>query len=115
MAYLLVLLHPPEQWDIVGLGVSPQGVQQEDRVLEPHLQQAPAGVVHEEGVPVVDGIPQLEGEHGVGAPADEFLAELSRRKTIMVEAVVVLDRLYDLEVSSEEPVSGIGYGFPHVG
>ena len=60
-----VLLHAPLQRHVVVLGPAPQWVQQEDRLAVAPLHQPPVGVLHQEGVAVVDGVPQLEGEDGV--------------------------------------------------
>lgn len=94
--YLLVLLHPPAQRHVVGLGVASQGMEQKHGVLVAHLQQPTTGVRHQEGVPVVDGVPELEGEHGVCIAPLELLAQLCRGEAEAVQPVLVLDRVYDL-------------------
>lgn len=60
-----VLLHAPLQRDIIVLGPAPQGVQQEHGVLVAPLQELAPRVLHEQGVPVVHGVAQLEGEDGI--------------------------------------------------
>ena len=60
-----MLLHPPVQRDVVVLGPAAQRVQQQDGPTVATLQEALVGVLHQEGVAVVDRVTQLEGEDGV--------------------------------------------------
>ena len=54
----------------------------------------------------MDGVPQLESEHGVGLPALELSTELVGGKTVLVETIVPLDPFEDFEFSSDAPVTG---------
>lgn len=60
-----MLLHPPVQGHVVILGPAAEWVQEEDGVLVASLQQAALGVLHQQGVTVVDGVAQLECKHGI--------------------------------------------------
>lgn len=60
-----MLLHPPVQGHVVILGPAAERVQEEDGVLVASLQQAALGVLHQQGVTVVDGVAQLECKHGI--------------------------------------------------
>lgn len=60
-----MLLHAPVQRHVVLLGPAPQRVEEQDRVLVAALQQATLGVLHQQGVPVVDRVAQLEGKDGI--------------------------------------------------
>lgn len=84
-------------------------MKQKDRVFVTHLEQSPASVGHEEGVSVVNRVPELEREDGVGATLLKLFTELGWRKPETVKPVVVLDGFEDLEVTTDEPVSSIGY------
>lgn len=110
-----MLLHPPAEWDIVRLRVSPERMEEEDRVLVPHLEKPLTCVGHQESVAVVDGIPELESKDGVRVALLELLAELRRGETEAVEAIVVLDGVYHLEIASDEPVPGTSDGLVDVG
>ena len=56
-------------------------------------------------MPVVNGVPQLKREHGVGVSAVELGTELVGRQAVAVEAVVPLDPLQNLDIPSREPVT----------
>ena len=60
-----MLLHPPVQRDVVVLGPAAQRMEQENGPTVATLQQPLVGVLHQEGVAVVDRVTQLEGEDGV--------------------------------------------------
>lgn len=60
-----MLLHAPLQRHVVVFGPAAQRVEEQDRVLVAALQQTPFGVLHQQGVPVVDRVTQLEGKDGI--------------------------------------------------
>lgn len=60
-----VLLHPPRQRHVVVFGPASQRVEQQDGPAVAALHQPLLGVLHEQGVAVMDRVPELEGEHRV--------------------------------------------------
>jgi hypothetical protein len=60
-----MLFHPPFQRYVIVLGPAPKRVEQEDWVLVTPLQEPAAGVLHQEGMTIVDRIAQLECKHGI--------------------------------------------------
>lgn len=60
-----VLLHAPVQRHVVIFGPAPKRMQEEDWILVAAFQQAALGVLHEQGVAVVDRVAQLEGKYGI--------------------------------------------------
>lgn len=67
--------------------------------------QSALGVVHEQGVTVVDGVTQLECKDGVGADLPEAGAELVGGEAVLVQAVVPTDALQDLQVATDQPIT----------
>ena len=63
-------------------------MQEQHGVLVPSLDELPATVLHQEGVSVVHGVTQLEGEHGVRAQVAGALTQLGGRQAPLVQAVV---------------------------
>lgn len=110
-----MLLHAPSEWNIILFSVATQRMEQEDRILVSHVKQAATSVGHEQGVAVVHRVPQLEGKHRVCATPLKLVAELGRGETEPVQPVVVLDRLYDLKVTADQPVSGTTDGLLSIG
>ena len=106
-----MLLHSPAQGNIIGLCKPSQRVEQQDGVLVAHLKKAATGVGHQQCVAIVHGITELEGEHCISIALRELLAQFGRRQPETIKAVVVLDRLQDLEIAANQPVASIGYGF----
>lgn len=60
-----MLLHPPPQRHVIIFGPAAEGVQEEDWVLVASLQQAALGVLHQQGVTVVDRVTQLECKYSI--------------------------------------------------
>ena len=56
---------------------------------------------------VVDGVPELEREDGVGPHLLEFRPQLVGSQSVLVEAVVPCDPLQDLDLAAEQPVSAL--------
>ncbi len=64
------------EWDIVILGPATERVEQEDWILPSILDQAAVGILHQQGVAVMDWVAKLERVNGISTTAGEFLAEL---------------------------------------
>ena len=56
---------------------------------------------------VVDGVPELEREDGVGSHLLEFSPQLVGSQSVLVEAVVPCDPLQHLDLAAEQPVSAL--------
>lgn len=63
--------------------------------------------LHEQRVPIVNGIPQLKGEHRVGVHPPAPLPYLVRRQPVLVEPVVPADPLEGLDLAAQQPVAGL--------
>ena len=60
-----VLLHAPLQWHVVVLSPAAERVKEQDGVAIAALKEPALGVLHQQGVPVVDRVAQLEGKDGI--------------------------------------------------
>ena len=58
-------------------------------------------------MPVMDGVAQLEGEHGVGLQLLEALPELARGEAVLVEAVSPGDATQHLQLPTDQPGTGL--------
>lgn len=60
-----MLLHPPVQRHVIIFGPAAQWVQQEYWILVASLQETALGVLHQQGVTIVDGVTQLECKYRI--------------------------------------------------
>ena len=61
---------------------------------------------HQQGMAVVDRVPELESEDGVGPDVRKLGSELSRGQPEVVEAVVPTDAVENFDVAANKPVAG---------
>ena len=106
--YLLMLLHSPAKRYIICFCESPQWMEQKNRVFVAHLKKASASVSHKQSMPVVYRIAKLKGKYSISIPPGKLFAQLCRRQAILIETIIVLDRFYDLQVPTNQPVTSIG-------
>lgn len=60
-----MLLHAPRQRHVIVFGPAPQWVEQQHGPAVATLDETLVGVLHQEGMAVVDGVTQLEGKYGI--------------------------------------------------
>lgn len=88
-----MLLHAGVKRDIIILDPSTEGVEEQDWFLVAELEELVPGVVEEEHVAIVEGVPQLEGVDGVCILCLDLLVDLLGGLSVLVESVVELDLL----------------------
>mmetsp|Transcript_9295 Transcript_9295/g.27989 ORF Transcript_9295/g.27989 Transcript_9295/m.27989 type:complete len:287 (-) Transcript_9295:310-1170(-) len=93
------------QRDIIGLHLSANLMNDENRVLVAHLQQLLAAGGHEKCVTVVNGVSELEEEDAVGVALLIFLLQLLRSQSVLIKAIIVLEPLEHLEIAANKPVT----------
>lgn len=106
--YLLMLLHSPTKRYIICFCESPQWMEQKNRVFVTHVKEAFACVSHKQSMPIVYRIAKLKGKYSISITSGKLFAQLCRRQAILIETIIVLDRFYDLQVPSNQPVTSIG-------
>mmetsp|Transcript_6459 Transcript_6459/g.15962 ORF Transcript_6459/g.15962 Transcript_6459/m.15962 type:complete len:341 (+) Transcript_6459:348-1370(+) len=99
-----VLLHPRIQRHIVVLRPATQRREPQHRFFEALLFQLLGSVLHEQRMPIVDRIAQLENKDGIRIKLLELSLQLCRGEAILVHAVIVLDLLQHLDLPTHKPV-----------
>jgi len=89
----LMLSHSVVKWDVIILHPSSERVKKEERVLEPLFDQLLPGVFKQQAVTVMKWVSDLESVNGIGASLFGDLFNLSRQKSVFVQAIIVFDPL----------------------
>ena len=59
-------------------------MEQQDRLIVASIQQSLPSVLHQKGVSIMDGIPQLESEDGIRSQTEEFPLQFGRRQPVLI-------------------------------
>mmetsp|Transcript_8608 Transcript_8608/g.13645 ORF Transcript_8608/g.13645 Transcript_8608/m.13645 type:complete len:249 (+) Transcript_8608:435-1181(+) len=101
-----VLLHSDRERHIVVLRPTAQRRQPQDWPLEALLLEFLRSVLHQQRVPVVHRIAQLESEDCIGAQLLKLRTQLQRCQAVLIHAIVVNDGPQHLDSPTYEPVTG---------
>lgn len=100
-----MLSHAHRQRDVVLLGPPAQRVQQQHRLAVAASQQLLARVRHQQRVPVVNWVPQLERIHCIGSPPLKLSAQLVGSEAVLVKAVAPGHAAQGGHVAADEPAT----------
>ena len=82
-------------------------MQEQYWLLESPFHQLPLAIIHQQSMPIVYRVPQLECKHCISMHLSELGSQLIGCQSVLVKAIIPEDSPQDLHFSSNQPVSTI--------